>query len=458
VALEGAVDIFRQVAAEKVDELIDEIGAVTITTKGNILAARTAYESLDEEERALVTKYEDLVAAEQAYDAIRGKTEFAVPKKTVVSFSLGVNPRAVGVDFKELKYAHITGGIWEYACGSAKFNKGARIQMSFGATGEGYLGIRVKIAEPGLYNLIADTEAYDSGGIGAIYMFPANGRENEELYEQVKAEVTACKANSEHYIGTVDYTVTENQPVGQWYCEEAGEYILAFGRRETRGGDYARLNAVSFNKENPATDTDVERTKEQINGIGKVTAKSGSKIETARIYYNNLSEAQKALIYAPQLEKAEAAYEEVVRLEAEKKAESEAKVLKVRMLIDSIGTVTEKSGDLIKDARKEFNKLSAEEKKQAGNESVLIAAEEAFAKFSQDQEIPADSSGLSGFLASIGLTMTAFVCILAGAGVLVVGLVVGIVVAKGKKKKATVEDGANDVPQAEEAAEEEAEE
>ena len=445
VALEGATKIFRQVAAEKTDKLIDEIGAVTITTKGNILAARAAYEGLDEEEKALVTKYEDLVAAEQAYDAIRGKTEFAVPNKTVVSFSLGVNPRAVGMDFKELKYAHITGGIWEYACGSAKFNKGARIQMSFGATGEGYLGIRVKITEPGLYNLIADTEAYGSGGIGAIYVFPAAGMESEELYEQVKSEVTQCQVSTEHYIGTVDYTVTEIQPVGQWFCEEPGEYILAFGRRETRGGDYARLNAVTFSKENPSTDTNVERTKDHINAIGKVTAKSGSKIETARIYYNSLSEEQKALIYAPQLEKAEAAYAEIVKLEAEKKAQSEADVLRVRLLIDSIGTVTEKSGDLIKEARTEFNKLSSDEKKQVGNEALLIAAEEAFDKLSQQGDaVQEDGSDWLMY-------------VLIGAGALVVILVV-LIIAKGKKKKAPVGDGANDVPQAEETVEETAEE
>ena len=427
VALEGAAEIFRQVAAEKTDKVISAIGAVTISAKGSILAARTAYDGLDEKEKAMVTKYDELVAAEQAYEAIRRNTGFGLPTKTVVSFSLGVNPRAVGVAFKEIQYKHITGGIWEYACGSAKFNQGARIQMSFGATGEGYLGIRVKFTEAGLYNLVADTQEYSSGGIGAVYMFPANNRENEELYAEVKAEVTQCKESTEHYIGTVDYTVSDIQSVGQWYCEEPGEYILAFGRRETRGGDYGRLNNITFSKENPTTDATVELVKNRINAIGKVTKNSGTKIQEARYTYDALSDAQKALIYAPQLEKAEAEYAEVVKLEAEKEAASAAKVLTVRTLIDSIGTVTEKSGDLIRDARKEFNKLTAAEKKQAGNESVLIAAEEAYEKLMNAQTPAAED----------GMDMT---YIIIGAAAAVVILAVILIIAKGKKKKTSEEE------------------
>lgn len=381
-ALEGATVIFQQVAAEKTDKLIDSIGVVTVTSYGNILAARNAYNGLDEQEKAMVTKYDDLVAAEQAYAAISAKIAYGAPKDTTVSFSLGVNPRAVGVDFKEVKYDHITGGIWEYACGSGKWNQGARVQMSFGAEGTGYLGVRVKITEAGLYDLTADTQAYASGGIGAVYLFSAAGMDNETLYEQVKSEVTACKVGSEHYIGTVDYTVTEVQTVGQWYCETPGEYILAFGRRETKGGDYARLNALTFSKQNPATDEAVELAKNRINAIGKVTKNSGSAINEARITYDALTTEQKTLIYAPQLEAAETAYAEI----AAQAAVDEAAVAVVEIQINAIGEVSISSGNAIQTARDAYDALTKDQQKMVSNYDVLKDAEKAYKTLTGDTD------------------------------------------------------------------------
>ena len=421
VALEGAVTIFRQVAAEKVDKLIDSIGAVTVTSQGGILAARNAYEGLDQQEKAMVTLYDDLVAAEQAYAAISAKTAYGQPKDRTVSFSLGANPRAVGVDFKEIKYGHITDSIWEYACGSGKWNQGARVQMSFGSTGEGYLGVRVMIVEAGLYDLTASTQEYASGGIGAVYMFPTAGLDDETLYAQVKDEVTACKVGSEHYIGTVDYTVTEIQSVGQWYCDTPGEYILAFGRRETRGGDYARLNSLTFSKQNPVTDPMVEMAKSRINAIGKVTKNSGEAINEARITFDALSEAQKELIYAPQLERAEAQYKEIQASNTD--SADAAAIALVQIQIDAIGEVTAGSGPAIRMAREAFDALSKKLQKKVANAKKLTDAEAAYAALTANTGDESDGS------------MTTLIVVIVIVVLAAAGAVVAIIL--GKKKKAT---------------------
>ncbi len=376
VALEGGVEIFHQVAAEKAMDAIDGIGAVTVTSIGNILTARNTYDGLTEEEKALVTNYDDLVACEAAYAAIKEKTAWGAKKLTQLSFRLGDNPRAVGINFKELTYDHITGGLWEYACGSAKFNAGKYIQMSFGETGEGYLGLRVKISEAGLYDLTAHTIAYSTGGIGSIYVFPADGMTNESLYAQVESEVTRCKIGTEHFIGTVDYTVEATQAVGQWYCEAPGEYIIAFGRCRTVNGDYARLQYLDLQKNNPSTDEAVELAKNRINAIGKITKNSGAAINEARITLDALTAAQRELIYAPQLEKAEAAYAEI----AAKAAVDEAAAAVVEIQINAIGQVTVSSGSAIQTARDAYSALTKDQQKLVTNYDVLKDAEKAYAK------------------------------------------------------------------------------
>lgn len=440
VALEGATDIFRQVDAERVDKAIDEIGAVTVTSAGTIMKARVAYDSLDDKGKTYVTKYDDLKNAEAAYTAISGKTQWGSKKTTLYGFGGIYNPGANGVTLPNIKYGHTANSLWEYATGTAKFNGTDHIQMNFGGNGTNYLGLKVKVLETGVYDVTMDTLAYN-GCIGAVYMFPTKGLSIEELYTGITDEVTRLQTNTEHYVGSVDYTKEGEQYLGKWECTEPGEYIMVFGLIRIVDGAYARFKALTMTKQDPVTDQVVEMAKNKINAIGKVTKKSGNAIQEARLIFDSLSDAQKELIYAPVLEKAETEYAEIVKLEAEKKAESEARVMAVRNMIDAIGTVTKDSGDAIQEARKAFNKLSADEKKQTGNEAVLIAAEEAFAKLEQQTGDVQQDKGDDSLI---------YILIGAGALVLVLVVVLAVVLSKKKKASAKAEEPASETEATEE--------
>ncbi len=101
----------------------------------------------------------------------------------------------------------------------------------------------------------------------------------------------------------------------------------------------------------------------------EVTLDSEPAITAAREAYTALTEAQKKLVNTDKLIAAEAALKEL--------QSSQAAVDAVIQKIDSIGTVTLSSGDLIKEARDAFNKLSEEQQKLVTNLDKLIAAEQA---------------------------------------------------------------------------------
>lgn len=105
-----------------------------------------------------------------------------------------------------------------------------------------------------------------------------------------------------------------------------------------------------------------------IDAIGTVTINSETRIAKARAAYNNLTAAQKKLVS-----------NYYYLLYAEEELE-EAKVEYVEDLISSIGPVTKESKTKIDRARTAYNNLSAANKKEVSNLSVLTAAEAAYKK------------------------------------------------------------------------------
>ena len=118
--------------------------------------------------------------------------------------------------------------------------------------------------------------------------------------------------------------------------------------------------------------TVVQNVIDLIDAIGTVTVNAESRIVKARLAYNNLTAAQKKLV---------SNYYYLQYAEAELE---EAKVEYVEDLIDSIGTVTKDSKTKIDRARTAYNNLSAANKKEVSNLSVLVAAEEAYKKLSEE--------------------------------------------------------------------------
>ncbi len=436
-ALEGAVDIFREVAAERAMDAIDAIGAITATTAAPLLEARRAYEALDEQSRPMVTNYDDLVAAEAAYAEICSKTSYGPAKRFELKLSNKGN-RTQGVGLQAVTYDHITGGLWEYAMGSGsasamKFNGGDHIQLNFGSENTGYFGIRVRVNEAGTYDLTMQTKAYN-GCLAGIYIFEDNGMMGDAFEMPIRNELDLRTAYTDHFVGFADFTVEGTQSVGTWNCETPGEYILVISRLAAKDGVYARIMNIAFTAKSPIVDPVVELAKDRINAIGKVTKKSGTAINDARITYDALTDAQKALIYAPVLEKAEKAYAEI----AAKAAVDEAAAAVVDLQISAIGEVTVGSGEAIKAAREAFDALTKDQKKLVTNEKVLKDAEKAY------KELTAPAGGDDA--GDKDNTMT--VVIIVVVAVVVIGAVVVVLVLGGKKKKKAV------APAAEEPAEE----
>lgn len=443
-ALEGAAKIFLQVEADKAINAIDAIGAVTVSSQGALAKARTEYEFLNEEGKALVTNYQLLQDSEAAYEEISAASSWNRLKQIQMNFSKANNSRIGDTPLQMTTFDHITGGVWEYGLSPAsanamKYNGGDHLQLNFGG---GWIAFRVRINEPGLYTIILNCKGFDkSVHDGGLYMFNATGIKSDHLYDLINNEATLKTRNTQHYICDVDYSVAGETEQGTWYCETAGEYLMVLNNLDSSTGVYGHPISFTFTKRDPNPDAGVELAKERINAIGKVNKNSGDKINDARLTYDALTDAQKALIYAPQLEAAELAFEEIKKQQAENDSKNAVDAAMVKAYIDAIGTVTEKSGPAIKMAREEYNKLSEEAKELVTNENVLRAAEEAFAKFDQGDD--QDEGGSN-----------ALTYVLIGAGALVVILVVVLIVAKSKKKKApeaAAEETADEVAATEEA-------
>ena len=89
-------------AAKAVDDLIDEIGCVTIGSKQKIEAARDAYEALTDEQKALVTKLDVLEAAEVEY------------RRQLLVLGAAITSGAVSDPVVEFPFADVPTTAWYY--------------------------------------------------------------------------------------------------------------------------------------------------------------------------------------------------------------------------------------------------------------------------------------------------------------------------------------------------------
>lgn len=379
-ALEAAAEAVLGRKAGEVDSLIEKIGVITITSLSDLKKVRSAYDNLPQESKDQVRNYGQLLDAEQAYEKIKIKTVFSEEKSVYYGFGGVDNPGTKScASLKDVKYGHTAGTLWEYYAGSAKFNGRDHLQMSFGSDGNNYLALKIKVMEAGMYDLDVKTMAYSGGCLSNIYLFPVAGTTDQQLLDQINAEVTACSPDAPHRVGVLQAGIDENQRVGCWDCKSPGEYVLVFGLLKRQEGANLRFRSLTISKQDPVTDSVVELAKSRINAIGKVSINSKLVIQEARWSYDALSEEQKQLIYAPQLEQAEKVFAE---LKAAADADAKAAAL-VQVQIGTIGSVTAASGETIRSARKAYDDLTDAQKALVNNYDKLILAEEEYAKLTE---------------------------------------------------------------------------
>ena len=124
---------------------------------------------------------------------------------------------------------------------------------------------------------------------------------------------------------------------------------------------------------------------------GKVTLAERDAVKAAQDAYDALSAEQKEYLTFAQAAKVTALAKRIAELEA-------APIKSVEALIDAIGTVTLDSKSAIDEARKAYDKLTAEQQAKVSNYTALTAAETAYAKLVQDK---ADQDAADAVIAKI---------------------------------------------------------
>ena len=124
---------------------------------------------------------------------------------------------------------------------------------------------------------------------------------------------------------------------------------------------------------------------------GKVTLAERDAVKAAQDAYDALSAEQKDYLTFAQAAKVTALAKRIAELEA-------APIKSVEALIDAIGTVTLDSKSAIDEARKAYDKLTAEQQAKVSNYAALTAAETTYAKLVQDK---ADQDAADAVIAKI---------------------------------------------------------
>ena len=136
---------------------------------------------------------------------------------------------------------------------------------------------------------------------------------------------------------------------------------------------------------------DVRAQIDALPDAGKVTLAECDAVKAAQDAYDALSAEQKEYLTFAQVAKVTALAKRIAELEA-------APIKSVEALIDAIGTVTLDSKSAIDEARKAYDKLTAEQQAKVSNYATLTAAETTYAKLVQDK---ADQDAADAVIAKI---------------------------------------------------------
>lgn len=167
-------------------------------------------------------------------------------------------------------------------------------------------------------------------------------------------------------------------------------YVALTEDEKAKVTNYAELTAA----ENKLTQLKLDVTNKaaadaviaKINEIGIVTLESKEAIKAARIAYDALTDAQKALV--TNYETLTAAETKLAELKtaAEKETADKAAAKAVADKINAISTVTLESEEAIQTARTAYDALTPDQKALVANYSTLTAAEKAFSDLKQPAE------------------------------------------------------------------------
>ena len=321
-----------QAAAAAVAALIDAIGTVTLDSGDAIEAARDAYDALTDSQKALVENYKMLTDAEARYAELVKTAENEAAANAVEDLI-----DAIGTVTEDSE------------------DKIRTARKAYDALTEEQQALVEN------YQTLLDAEV--------AYAQLVKTEEDEIAAKAVEKLIDA--------IGTV--TLDSQEKIAEARAAYDALTDVQKALVSNREQLFAAEKALAELKNQAAA----KAVEDLIEAIGKVTLKSGEKIQAARDAYDALTDSQKALVENYKtLTDAEEKYAALV-----KSAEDEAAANAVEELIDAIGKVTKDSGDKIKAARDAYDKLTEDQKALVENYKTLTDAEAKFKELNSTAKV-----------------------------------------------------------------------
>ena len=318
-------DAANKSAAQNVDDLIDAIGTVSLTSENAIASARGAYNALTETQKGLVTKYSVLVAAENTFNQLKIEAaDKAAAQKVDDMIS---------------------------ALGTITLSSESAI-------------VNARTA----YNALTESQKSYVNGLLVL----ANAEENlQQLKIQVADKAAAKKVDDMiSAFGTItlssETAIVNARTAYNDLTETQKEYVTKLDVLTQAEEILVELKVEDANNREAANQVDM-----LIGAIGTVSLDSETTINNARNAYNGLTEKQKEYVTKLSvLQNAETVLKQL-KIDATNQAAAKA----VENMIAAIGMVTLDSEKAIVDTRNAYDILTNEQKLLVPNYSVLISAE-----------------------------------------------------------------------------------
>ncbi|MCI9532133.1 MAG: carbohydrate-binding protein [Lachnospiraceae bacterium] len=369
------VELKDAAAAAEVTGLIGNIGQVALNSETAIASARAAYNSLSDTQKNLVTNLQVLVDAEAALAQAKSDKEAADAVANMINQMDDNSEQAVTA--ARAAYDKLT-DAQKAMVGVASLTKltNAEAKLSQGTSGQD----RAKQVSDMIGQLTNVTLDSAKDVEKARIAYDLLNAEQKKLVTNVKVLEDAEKRISDLRKEAADKAAAEKVSgligsIGDVALNS--ETAIASARAEYNKLTADQKKLVTNVKVLEDAEAALAQAKEDkkaadtvIGLIGKLTGDSKADVEAARAAYNNLSDAQKAMVGVGTLAKLTEAENQV--------AQNDREQASVSQVVEMIGKLTNVSLDSAKDvekARVAYDMLSDAQKAQVTNLAVLEAAE-----------------------------------------------------------------------------------
>ena len=358
-----------EAAAKAVEDKIDAIGTVTLSSENKIKETRTTYDKLTAVQKALVGNYDKLTAAEQKLlelkdEAVANDVEKLINAIGTVTKDSGDKIKAARDAYDVLtenqkklveNYKTLTDAESKFA------DLISTISVTFtllGCSKHGTDQVHT-LADGNLSTWIAKK----------TYMVTPGATVKDVLQMALTAAGMNYKNPTGNYVESINGIgeFTNGSNSGWMYTLNGVHSSLGIAEQTVKEGDVIVFHYTDdHTKEKGGTATDedtaIENVEALINAIGTVTLNSKSKIDAARKAYDVLSFTQKQKVENyKKLTDAETKYAQLKADDDDKKANT------VANLIDAIISGSSTFEKDVKAAQKAYNNLTADQKKLVDN-------------------------------------------------------------------------------------------